>query len=85
LRATLLKVAHHGSRSSSSTAFLDMVNPQLAVISVGEDNSFGHPDKGVLDRLEAVECQVFRTDLHGTVEFITDGQTCWVKSARTWR
>ena len=84
LSASLLKVAHHGSESSTSTAFLDVVDPQLAVISVGEDNSFGHPDKGVLDRLEAVECQVFRTDLHGTVELITDGQTCWVKCARTW-
>jgi len=85
LKATLLKVAHHGSRFSSSVPFLRAVDPQLAVISVGEDNTFGHPSRGALERLEAIDCKVLRTDLQGTVELITDGQTCWVKCAKGWR
>jgi len=84
LGATLLKVAHHGAESSTSATFLDAVDPQLAVISVGEDNTFGHPSDGVLARLEAADCQILRTDLYGTVELITDGQTCWVRCARAW-
>ena len=79
LHATVLKVAHHGANSSSSADFLSAVNPQIAVISVGEDNRFGHPGEDVLCRLSTIGCQVYRTDSQGTVEFITDGQTYWVK------
>ena len=67
LNATVLKVAHHGSKSSSITEFIDEVKPKIAVIGVGKDNSFGHPNQGVLERLQEKHIQVFRTDLHGEI------------------
>lgn len=62
----VLVVGHHGSRYSTSTDFLKEITPQVAVISVG-DNSYGHPTQEVLDRLDAAEVDVYRTDLNGTV------------------
>lgn len=62
----VLVVGHHGSRYSTSTDFLKEITPQVAVISVG-DNSYGHPTQEVLDRLDAAEVNVYRTDLNGTV------------------
>ena len=69
---TLLKVAHHGSRTSSTQAFLDAVHPQAAVISVGRHNTFGHPRFDVLARLEAEGTHVFRTDQDGVQTFLLD-------------
>lgn len=63
----VLVVAHHGSRYSTSTAFLEKIKPEVGVISVGEDNSYGHPTQDVLDRLEAAGVDIYRTDLNGTV------------------
>lgn len=82
LGSTVLKVAHHGSDTSTTEEFLAAVNPQLAVISVGEDNSFGHPKAEVIKRLEAEvgAANIYRTDKRGTIEFITDGERLWVKS-----
>jgi competence protein ComEC len=80
LSSTVLKVAHHGSYTSTTADFLAAVSPQLAVISVGEDNPYGHPSDEVMDRLEAnpdIE-NIFRTDEQGTIEFITDGERLWV-------
>lgn len=82
LGSVVLKVSHHGSDGASSTPFLEAVRPQLAVISVGEGNRFGHPAPGVLERLGAVGAQVFRTDEQGTVEVATDGLGLWVKTER---
>ena len=83
LSATVLKVAHHGSGSSSTAEFLTAVDPDYAVISVGADNHFGHPKKAVLDRLGQLgDVTVLRTDQAGTVEFITDGQRLWVRTER---
>jgi len=65
----VLKVAHHGSKFSTSQKFLEAVKPKLAVISVGK-NSFGHPTPEVLARLKAVGAKVLRTDEIGTVEVI---------------
>jgi competence protein ComEC len=81
LKSTVLKVAHHGSESSTSSQFLAAVNPEVAVISVGEDNPFGHPSSEVVERLIASlgEDNVYRTDEHGSIEFITDGERLWVK------
>jgi len=61
-----------------------VVNPQLAVISVGEDNPFGHPSEEVVDRLEQQLGQenIYRTDEDGTIEFITDGERLWVRVGR---
>jgi competence protein ComEC len=80
LNSTVLKVAHHGSDSSSCTEFLSVVKPQVAVISVGADNNFGHPSPEVLGRLDTVH--LYRTDQQGTIEMITDGKRLWVKTER---
>jgi len=82
LTSTVLKVAHHGSKTSTSPQFLAVVDPEVAVISVGADNSFGHPNSEVVERLISrlgVE-NVYRTDRNGTIEFITDGESLWVKT-----
>jgi len=68
----VLKVAHHGSKYSSSQEFLDTVSPELAVIEVGK-NSFGHPTEETLGRLEQVKAQIKRTDEAGDVVIISDG------------
>jgi len=81
LRAPVLKVAHHGSRASTSTAFLVAVAPLTAVISVGEDNTYGLPASETLDRL--APRPVFRTDLNGDVEMSTDGRRLWVRMGRS--
>lgn len=67
LDADILKVGHHGSRTSSSVAFLDAVTPDEAVISCGRNNSYGHPTSEVLERLNEREIIVYRTDLEGNV------------------
>lgn len=77
LEAGLLKVAHHGSDTSTTEAFLQAVSPRLALISVGADNRFGHPDPDVLGRLEASGAQVARTDIDGAVEVVGDGKAWW--------
>ena len=64
----LLKVAHHGSKTASTDAFLEAVGPRLAVVSAGADNPYGHPAPSTIARLEATGAQVFRTDEDGTVE-----------------
>lgn len=83
--ANLLKVAHHGADSATEERFLAAVNPQLAVISVGAKNRFGHPSDRVLGRLQERDCAILRTDVQGTIEFITDGDRCWVKTERPRR
>ena len=84
LDSDVLKVAHHGSRSSSSSEFLDAVSPAIAVISAGQDNRFGHPHQETLDSLSrhVPPERLFMTSEHGTVEFITDGKTLEVKTDR---
>jgi competence protein ComEC len=73
-RADLLKVAHHGSATSTTPEFLAAVHPRFAVISAGYHNSFGHPRQVVLDRLQAAEIHTYRTDLQGAVTFLLDGK-----------
>lgn len=75
LQSEVLKVGHHGSSSSSSAAFLQAVDPISAIISVGS-NSYGHPTQAVLDRLNAVGAEVYRTDrdsVNGAIVMVTDG------------
>lgn len=81
---TVLKVAHHGSNTSSSRHFLAAVDPEIAVISVGKENSFGHPDEDVLARLreEVDEDKIYITSEAGTIKFITDGQRLWVETKK---
>lgn len=73
MSADVLKVGHHGSRTSTSAELLDRVKPQIAVISVGKDNDYGHPHPETLDFLQQIDCSVYRTDLDGTVTVTSDG------------
>ena len=84
LTSTMLKVAHHGSNTSTTPEFLAVVNPEVAVISVGVDNKFGHPTSEVMERLEQKLSSenIYRTDEQGTIEFITDGEKLWVRMER---
>jgi competence protein ComEC len=72
-RVDLLKIAHHGSRTSSTGPFLDAVRPRVAVASAGKGNPYGHPTKATLDRVAARGAQVLRTDRNGSVEVTLDG------------
>ena len=74
LRADVLKVGHHGSRTSSTDAFLDAISPRVAVISVGAGNMYGHPSAAVLSALAERGAEVLRTDLMGSIVIRTDGQ-----------
>jgi len=80
LKSTVLKIAHHGSKTSTSPQFLAMVDPQIAVISVGANNTFGHPSPEVVGRLEERlgKNRVYLTSENSTIEFITDGERLWV-------
>lgn len=75
LRSTVLKVGHHGSSSSTSYVFLREVMPEYAIISVGRDNTYGHPTETVLSRLLDAGCKIYRTDELGTIICQSDGQT----------
>ena len=63
----LLVAGHHGSGTSSTQALLDAIRPEIAVISAGENNRYGHPAQETLERLAAVGAEIYRTDLQGTV------------------
>jgi competence protein ComEC len=80
LHADVLKVAHHGSRTSTTPRFLAAVQPRLALVSVGAHNSYGHPDREVLDRLDSAGVLTLRTDLSGSIIVRTDGSTLDVES-----
>ena len=72
LIADVLRVAHHGSNTASTAEFLQAVNPEYAVISVGKDNGYGHPHAVVLYRLEDIKAKVLRTDELGTIVIQSD-------------
>lgn len=80
IRSSVLKVGHHGSRTSTGEAFLAAVAPRWAVISVGADNRFGHPNAETIAALDAAEIETYRTDRDGAVVFLTDGETMRVET-----
>lgn len=84
LQSQVLKVAHHGSKSSTTAAFVQAVNPQWAVISAGVDNSYGHPHPSVVSRLEKAlgENAIYQTAQHGNIHFTTDGKKLWVETEK---
>jgi competence protein ComEC len=85
LSASVLKVGHHGGDTSSSRDFLNAVSPALAVISVGRENRFDHPDSEVVERLRALvppERQLL-TSTHGGIHLTTDGRRLWLETERT--
>jgi len=79
IKADVLKVAHQGSKTSSSEDFLKAVDSRVAVIMVGEENKFGHPHKQVLESLEALGINFLRTDKNGDIEFVSDGEKIYLK------
>ncbi|WP_236406152.1 MBL fold metallo-hydrolase [Microaerobacter geothermalis] len=80
LKSDVLLVAHHGSKSSTTEAFLDAVQPSYGVIQVGENN-YGHPAPEILERLNKRGVKVYRNDLHGDIVFVTDGKN--IKASHT--
>ena len=81
-RTDVLKVAHHGSKTSSTAAMLDTVHPACALISDGFENSYGHPHRDILARLAERGICVLRTDLLGLVSIQTDGQRLRVSTEK---
>ncbi|MEW6244463.1 MAG: MBL fold metallo-hydrolase [Bacillota bacterium] len=82
LAADVLKVGHHGSGTSTTPGFLTAVSPAIAVISVGAGNRYGHPAPETLARLESTGTEVYRTDLHGTVKVVSDGNSVMVQTKK---
>ena len=84
LRSTVLKVGHHGSDTSTCPEFIAAVDPEVAVISVGADNPFGHPSEEVMARLteRLGDGRVYLTSESGTITFTTDGKHLWVETGR---
>lgn len=74
VQATVLKVAHHGSRTSTSADFLAAARPVYGIISAGKDNSFGHPHADIVTRLQQQDVKILRTDHDGAIVFVTDGR-----------
>jgi beta-lactamase superfamily II metal-dependent hydrolase len=74
LQAKVLKVAHHGSKYASAGDFLDRVKPEIAIVSCGAWNRYGHPNQAVLDRLRAAKVKLYRTDLQGEITITTRGR-----------
>jgi competence protein ComEC len=79
LHATVLKVPHHGSRSSSTDTFVRAVDPRVAVFSVQRDSRFGHPHPTVVERYRTLGARIFRTDEHGAITVRTDGRSVWIE------
>lgn len=75
LNSEVLKVAHHGSRYSTTDEFLELANPKISIISAGEGNPYHHPTEEVLDKLEYSNSKTFRTDIDGTIRILTNGKS----------
>jgi competence protein ComEC len=74
LKATVIKVAHHGSKYATSQEFVDRVTPRVAIVSCGEWNRYGHPSQLVLDRFKSVNATLYRTDMHGEISIVSRGR-----------
>jgi len=76
----VVKVAHHGSKTSSTQDFINATGPSLAIISVGRTSIFGHPNKEVVERWRASGAQVMATGERGTISVVTDGRSLNVET-----
>lgn len=74
LKSTVLKVAHHGSKTSTSSRFLETVSPRIALMGVGENNNFGHPSEITIESLKRMKNKIYRTDEDGEITIITNGK-----------
>ena len=79
---TVLKAGHHGSDSSTSFGLLEKTTPKIAILSLGANNSYGHPHKKVIDILSQFKVESYRTDLQGSISFISDGETFKIKTTK---
>ena len=79
LESEVLKLGHHGSKTSTSENFLDTVKPEYAVVSAGKDNRYGHPHQEVVSRVEERGIKIKSTAMEGSITFLTDGVTVWQK------
>lgn len=83
IKCDVLKVGHHGSRYSTSNDFLNKVSPSYAVISAGKNNSYNHPHSELLDRLNNLKINIYRTDELGTIIFSSDGEKMEINNVKT--
>lgn len=83
ISADVLKVGHHGSSYSTTDSFLERVNPKYAIIEVGKDNKYGHPTNKTLDKLNAKNIKIYRTDLDGTIKLTSDGENINIETIKT--
>jgi len=82
LDSDVLKISHHGSKTSSLEDFIKEVSPEIGVISVAKDNSYGHPHQEVLEILERYGIKLLRTDLNGDLKIISDGQNLKIETQK---
>lgn len=82
LQSNILKVAHHGSKTSSTKNILGKIRPQICLIGVGKDNKFGHPNNEVIKRLEELNADIYRTDRDGEISIITNGKSFNIKKLK---
>lgn len=80
IKVDVLKVGHHGSTTSTIDEFLKEVNPSYVIIQVGEGNSYGLPDKEILDKLEDKNIEIYRNDHHGVIKIISDGESLTIET-----
>lgn len=83
IQSDVLKVAHHGSKYSTKDEFLNVVNPSYAIISVGKNNTYKHPDNGTIDRIKKYTPNVYRTDELGTIKITSDGTNINITNFKT--
>jgi len=83
LGVDVLKVGHHGSKTSTSEEFLNQIKPKVAIISAGKDNNYGHPNIETLERLESIGAEIYRTDEQGTILLTSDGNTYNIEGIKT--
>ena len=81
LKCTVLKIAHHGSKTSSTKDFLEAASPKIALIGVGKNNNFGHPNDGVIQRLNDINCKIYRTDKDGEITIKNNGKKTKITKA----
>lgn len=77
LKSNILKLGHHGSDTSTNPEFLQIVNPEVAIVSAGKNNSFGHPHRSVLELVEKFGIKIYRTEQLGTINFYSNGLNFW--------
>lgn len=83
IKADVIKIGHHGSSYSSSNKFLESVNPNIAIISVGKDNKYKHPTNNVLNTLNNLNIKYYRTDIDGTIKLVSDGKNIEINKIKT--